>query len=66
MASPTLQNDQASQWQGRIVSHVDFATRLAECRAASSEPDLPRNAGNRRTESKRALLAALNKLGADW
>lgn len=66
MASPTSKNDPAGEWQGRIVSHTDFGTRLAERREELGKPELPRNAGNRRTESKRALLVALNQLGADW
>ncbi|MBN8809550.1 MAG: hypothetical protein J0I47_15125 [Sphingomonas sp.] len=28
--------------------------------------EMPRNAGNRRTPSKRALLAAIKELGGEW
>lgn len=30
------------------------------------EPDLPRNSGERRTESKKALLRAIKDLGGEW
>jgi hypothetical protein len=29
-------------------------------------PDLPRNSGKRRTESKKALLKAIKDAGGDW
>jgi hypothetical protein len=31
-----------------------------------SEPDLPRNDGTRRTESKKALLKAIQDVGGKW
>ena len=30
------------------------------------EPDLPRNSGTRRTESKKALLKAIKDAGGEW
>ena len=30
------------------------------------EPDLPRNSGERRTESKKALLKAIEEAGGKW
>jgi hypothetical protein len=30
------------------------------------EPDLPRNGGERRTESKKALLKAIKDIGGKW
>lgn len=66
MASPISKTDTFGDWQGRIIAHADFASRLAARREAIGEPDMPRNSGNRRTASKRALLKALDQLGADW
>jgi hypothetical protein len=39
----------------------DFGRDLARRRAALGNPELPRNSGKRRTESKRALLAEIDK-----
>ncbi|MDP1027366.1 hypothetical protein Q5H91_09085 [Sphingomonas sp. KR1UV-12] len=64
MASPISKSDPAAGWQGRFMSHDDFTARLAARRALMGEPAMPRNAGNRRTESKCALLRALDDLGA--
>ena len=41
---------------------VDIERRRAE----SGVTDLPRNSGERRTESKRALLTAIEATGAKW
>jgi hypothetical protein len=41
---------------------LDVARRLAAARPIM----MPRNAGDRRTESKYALLAALEQTGARW
>lgn len=61
MASKT-----SADWPGRVLNHQDYAAELATRRAALGEPELPRNAGNRRTPSKRALLAAIEKAGGRW
>lgn len=61
MASTT-----SADWPGRVLQHKDFAAALAERRAALDNPDLPRNAGNRRTPSKRALLKAIEDAGGEW
>ena len=53
-------------WPGRRISHEEFARNLAERRKAAGDPDLPRNAGTRRTLSKRALLEAIAATGAKW
>lgn len=66
MALPILKSEDAGQWRGRVISHDDFAYRLAKRREGLGEPDVPRNAGNRRTAGKRALLKALEQIGADW
>ncbi|MEN2746978.1 hypothetical protein [Sphingomonas sp. T9W2] len=53
-------------WPGPRIDHATFAAQLIERRAALGNPELPRNAGNNRTESKRALLAAIEAAGGRW
>lgn len=52
------------------IDFNQFAAELAERRAAYEAKygpiEIPRNAGNNRTESKKALLAALAAQGAKW
>ena len=48
------------------ISFEDFARDIARRRAEAGEPELPRNSGTRRTESKRALLAAIKQAGGNW
>jgi hypothetical protein len=48
------------------MDFADFAARLAARRAEIGPVDVPRNSGTRRTASKRALLAEIEKLGGDW
>lgn len=47
------------------VSLDDFGREVARRRAAAGA-DLPRNSGQRRTPSKRNLLAAIEASGANW
>ena len=65
MASKTSA-DTPRDWPGRVMQHDAFALALSARRAALGEPEAPRNAGNRRTASKRALLAAIEKAGGRW
>jgi hypothetical protein len=44
----------------------DFAADIARRREAAGNPELPRNSGERRTPSKRALLKAIGKAGGTW
>lgn len=44
----------------------EFGAAIAARKAALEIADPPRNAGNRRTPSKRALLAAIKELGGEW
>lgn len=57
---------EAEEWPGRRMRHADVAARLAERRAALGNAELPRNAGANRTDSKRALLAAIEAAGGRW
>ena len=65
MASKTSDPDRET-WAGTRTDFADFAARLARRRAALGDVDMPRNAGKRRTPSKRAMLAMLADKGADW
>jgi hypothetical protein len=48
------------------VSIELFAADVARRREALGNIELPRNSGNRRTTSKRALLQAIEDLGGRW
>ncbi len=48
------------------VKFEDFATDIARRREAAGNPEMPRNGGNRRTASKRALLKAIEDAGGEW
>lgn len=60
MENPIKNSDRSS------VSLRDFKRELSRRREEAGPIDIPRNSGNRRTKTKRALLAALAKLGATW
>lgn len=66
MALSTSMADVAADWQSRVIEHGDLMSCLAARRKEVGELEMPRNAGNRRSASKRALLAALDQHGADW
>ena len=44
----------------------EFARELAQRREALGDVDMPRNSGLRRTDSKKALLAAIKAAGGRW
>ena len=50
--------------EGEAILLSDFGRDLARRRAAAGNPELPRNSGKRRTASKRALLAEIDKAAA--
>jgi len=43
-----------------------FVADIERRRQETGVTELPRNSGNRRTESKKALLAAIKELGGEW
>ena len=43
-----------------------LARRIAKRRAAIGEIEIPRNRGEKRTDSKRALLKAIDNAGGNW
>ena len=65
-SSKATQASQADDWPGRRVDMAEFSRRIAARKAKLGLPDLPRNTGNNRTQSKRALLKAIRELGGDW
>ncbi|HXH15524.1 MAG TPA: hypothetical protein VNJ10_05275 [Sphingomonas sp.] len=50
----------------RATPLADFAQDVARRRAAVGDVVMPRNAGAQRTDSKRALLTAIKKVGGKW
>jgi hypothetical protein len=57
----------SSKAEGKTVETLaEFGRRLADRRAANPGVEAPRNSGQRRTASKRALLKAIKATGADW
>ena len=64
MASTTLKAETLPEPAGRRTTLAEFGARLAARRAELGNPELPRNSGKRRTASKRALLAEIDKAAA--
>ncbi len=56
----------ASTTSRKPIPFEEFAAYVAKRRAETGITELPRNAGNRRTESKRALLKAIEEAGGTW
>jgi hypothetical protein len=52
--------------EARVIDMAELGARIAKRRAELGNPDLPRNAGERRTPSKRALLKAIEDAGGQW
>lgn len=49
-----------------VIDMAAFGRELARRRAELGNPDAPRNSGLRRTESKKALLKAIEHAGGKW
>ena len=60
MAFKTLQT------RREAISIDALASRIDRRRAELGTVEVPRNAGNRRTPSKRALLRAIEDAGGKW
>lgn len=60
----------AAPWPGKRIDMADFARDVARRRAAYEAENgpllIPRNSGTRRTESKKALLKAIEDIGGKW
>lgn len=54
--------------KAKAVPLADFVADIERRRIATglTDADIPRNAGLRRTESKKALLKAIKDAGGDW
>jgi hypothetical protein len=61
MASKTSKPD-VEKWPGRRIDMAEYGRALAEHIAKNSPIAVPRNSGTRRTESKQALLDAINAI----
>ncbi len=48
------------------VPLAEFGAEVLRRRQAAGVTDIPRNAGNRRTESKKALSRAIEGAGGKW
>jgi hypothetical protein len=62
MASKTSKADDSET----VIPMGEFGRRIAARKAKLGLPDLPRNAGKRRTASKKALLKAIEDAGGKW
>lgn len=51
---------------GTPIPLDEFVAEIERRRQETGITDMPRNAGNRRTESKRALLKAIEEAGGKW
>ncbi len=60
MASKTSKAD----GEGPVIDMAAFGRTLAKRRAELGNPELPRNSGANRTESKKALLKAIDEVAA--
>jgi hypothetical protein len=49
-----------------VIRMGEFGRRIAARKAELGLPDPPRNAGQNRTASKRALLRAIEEAGGKW
>ena len=56
----------AEPWSGRRINFAEFSKELTRRRAELGDIEVPRNSGTRRTESKRALLKAIEDAGGKW
>jgi hypothetical protein len=57
---------QTSKTNRKAVPLAEFVTDIERRRQETGITELPRNCGKRRTESKKALLAAIAEVGGKW
>lgn len=62
MASKTFKADTEQP----VIKMAELGARLARRKAELNLPEMPRNAGQNRTPSKRALLKAIEDAGGKW
>lgn len=63
MASKISKPD-VKNWPGRRIDMAEYGRVLAKYQAENGPIPVPRNSGARRTESKKALLAAIDEAAA--
>lgn len=56
----------SAEKQQVVIRMADVGARVSARKAELGLPDLPRNAGENRTPSKRALLKAIEDIGGKW
>ena len=66
MKAPETMASKSSPPERETVSLEAFGQEVLRRRAAAGDPPVPRNAGNNRTASKRALLKAIEEAGGKW
>ena len=67
MASKTSSKVELEADRGlRRASFQEMTEKLTRRRAELGDIEIPRNSGNRRTPSKRALLKAIEDAGGKW
>lgn len=57
---------QTSKTKSKAIPVAEFAADIERRRLATGITELPRNSGARRTESKKALLKAIEDAGGKW
>lgn len=57
---------QTSSPEPRAITLDELGRTIERRKAETGITDLPRNSGNRRTPSKRALLEAIEAAGGKW
>ncbi len=62
MASKTSK----AEAEAPVIQMAEMGERIAARKAELGLPEPPRNAGTRRTASKRALLKAIEDAGGKW
>jgi hypothetical protein len=65
MASQTSKTDPVKPAKAPVPL-AEFVADINRRRAETGITDMPRNSGKRRTESKKALLAAIDAAGGKW
>ena len=66
IVTPETMASKSSPPEREPVSLEAFGQEVLRRRAAAGDPPVPRNAGNNRTASKRALLKAIEEAGGKW
>ncbi|MGI9377071.1 MAG: hypothetical protein ACR2PC_13405 [Tsuneonella suprasediminis] len=64
--APKFSNKGDGGWTGRRIDLPEFSRAVAARKAELGLPELPDNAGENRTTSKRALLTAIKDVGGKW